>query len=152
MSAPARRGVLTVVAKFTICSEVREFRMHGVLQAGGVMQSIIALLFALADLAEDAASAPCLVRVRMLLVLRLAEPTARTIACHSGRPATAACEDDGPAAALRLAQRLRMLACLLFGSLPPPRPTDRSFGHPPAGTPGMPRRRLAQARSYFDTS
>jgi hypothetical protein len=116
------------------------------------MQGIIALLFALADLAEDAASAPCHIRVRMLLVLRLAEPPARSIACSSGRPAAAACEDDSPAAALRLAQRLRILACVLFGSLPKPRPADRSFGHPHAGEPDLPRRRLAQARSYFDTS
>jgi hypothetical protein len=144
--------VLTTVMKFTICSDGREFRMHGVLQSGGVIQGIVALLFALADLAEDAASAPCHIRARMLLVLRLAESPARSIAYNSGRFAAAACEDDSSAAALRLAQRLRMLACLLFGSLPAPRHTDRSFGHPHAGELGLPRRRLAQARSYFDTS
>jgi hypothetical protein len=116
------------------------------------MQSIIALLFALADLAEDAASAPSHIRARMLLVLRLAEPPARSIASSSGRPGAAACEDDSPDAALRLSRRLRMLACLLFGSLPARQHAGPSSIHPPEGAPGLPRRLPARALSYFDTS
>jgi hypothetical protein len=116
------------------------------------MQSIIALLFALADLAEDAASAPSHIRARMLLVLRLAEPPARSIAYSPGRPAAAACEDDSPDSALRLSRRLRMLACLLFGSLPARQHTGPSSIHPPEGAPGLPRRLPARALPYFDTS
>jgi hypothetical protein len=57
----------------------------------------------------------------MLIFLRIAEPVAQGVAFAApGRP-VAACEDDGPAAALQLAARLRMLACLvlaLAGTMP----------------------------------
>jgi hypothetical protein len=128
--------------------------MDGFGQAEGIMQRIIALLFALADLAEWAATAPCHARARMLIFLRIAEYPARSVAFTTpGRPAAAACEDDSPDAALQLAARLRMLACLLLVLVRTlPEQAEPTSSHRIANATGRPHRLAASGRWRLDTS
>ena len=85
-------------------------------RSGVALQRIVALLFALAELAERAADAPHRVRSLVLMILRTAEPVPQGIVFETGygQPALAAYESDSPADALRLAERFRALAGLLL--------------------------------------
>lgn len=126
--------------------------MGGFEQTDGVMQRILMLLFALAGLAERAAQAPHPVRSRVLMILRIAEPAAQQAVLTNDRAASAAYEGDSVAAALRLAARLRMLACLLISLMPLPQPAERSSGHRLFDVRSMPLYPLAPARVGLDTS
>ncbi len=61
-------------------------------RSGVALQRIVALLFALADMAERAADAPHRVRSVVLMILRTAEPAAQGIVFGTGygQPAPAA--------------------------------------------------------------
>ena len=85
-------------------------------RSGVALQRIVALLFALADLAEQAAAAPHDVRSLVLMILRSAEPATQGILFDTGygQPAPAASESDSADDALRLAERFRTLAALLL--------------------------------------
>jgi hypothetical protein len=137
---------------FTICSKMSAYK-GAMWDAVEMMQRIIALLFALADLAERAATGPRHTRAHMLAILRIAEPVAQSIAFVAGGSTRAASrEDDSPAAALRLAARLRMLACLLLTLLIQPQHADRPFSRRPVGAPGTLRRLGQPACLCHDTS
>ena len=59
--------------------------VRGQTERGGVaLQRIVALLFALADMAERAADAPHRVRSVVLMILRSAEPAAQGIFFETG--------------------------------------------------------------------
>ena len=84
------------------------------------LQRIVALLFALAGLAERAAAAPRQIRWTVLFPLRLAEAAASSFAsdCALGAPARLPASaffqsGERPADALLLAERFRALARLL---------------------------------------
>lgn len=91
--------------------------VRGQTERGGVaLQRIVALLFALADMAERAADAPHRVRSVVLMILRSAEPAAQGIFFETGcgQPTAPVYERDSPEDALRLAARFRALAGLLL--------------------------------------
>ncbi len=80
------------------------------------MQRLVALLFALAGLAERAAAAPMDVRALVLMFLRNAELATQGILFETGygQPMPAADESNSADDALRLAERFRALASLLL--------------------------------------
>ena len=87
-----------------------------------MLRRIVALLFALAGLAERLAGLPRPVRACVLLILRSAEAVARDFVLDTQDHATPhpACLDalhggDSPADAMRLARSFRALAVLLTG-------------------------------------
>ena len=93
-----------------------------------ILERIVALLFVLAGLAENAAAAPRTVRCRMLAVLYRAEIVAHAsfcgVACDFGAPAmpqaagfAALPDGDSPSDAALLALRLRALALVWIGLL-----------------------------------
>ena len=110
----------------------------------GTLKRTIALLFALAELADRASFAPWPVRVLVLAILRHGERVARPLLAEAGHPAAQpkmALSDmaagSSPADALALALRLRLLALALSDLLAPARdthPVCTSHG-PVTGTP-----------------
>jgi hypothetical protein len=80
------------------------------------LMRIVALIFALADLAESASRRCRLVRRFVLWLLRPAESLARDFVVGAGPPAALVPigpAGDGPADAMRLAENFRDLACEL---------------------------------------
>jgi len=126
-------------------------------RSGVALQRIVALLFALADMAERAADAPHRVRSVVLMILRTAEPAAQGIVFGAGygQPAPAY-ESDSPTDALRFAARFRALAALLLSLTAQVRATwgDRSSGLLAFDQPGTSRRPAwpAPACAFPDTS
>lgn len=99
---------------------------------GRALQRIVALLFALADLAERAAAMPFATRISVLAILRHAEIAAWAFALGTLCVSTASSRghgqlrdtaspgapvggDDGPVGAARLACSLRLLAMIVAG-------------------------------------
>ncbi len=127
-------------------------------RSGVALQRIVALLFALADMAERAAAAPHGVRSLVLMILRSAEPATQGLlfATGYGQPAPAAGEGDSPEDALRLAERFRALAALLLGLTAQVLAPwgDRPSVLPSFDEPRTARRpaRPASVRAFADTS
>ena len=122
----------------------------------GTLKRTIALLFALAELADRASFAPWPVRVLVLAILRHGERVARPLLAEAGHPAAQpkmALSDmaagSSPADALALALRLRLLALALSDLLAPARDTHPvcATSHGPAtGTPAPVNRLLPGTR------
>lgn len=79
----------------------------------GRLMRIVALLLALATLAERACRAPLAVRVLVMGVLRPAEQVAWNFIAGGHALPVPASESDDPASAMRLAGRFRVLAIAL---------------------------------------
>lgn len=90
---------------------------------GPALKRIVAMLFALADLADQASSRSCLVRCLVFWILRPAEAVAWefVLEAQAGVPMRSApmiaCSRDGPADVVQLARTFRALAVML-DSLP----------------------------------
>ncbi|EBW2353337.1 hypothetical protein C9W97_25720 [Salmonella enterica subsp. enterica serovar Enteritidis] len=84
-----------------------------------MLQSIVALLFSLANAAELAAFAPDHIRRYVLQVLRIAEPAAHELVFGVGQEPDppAFLDPDSPAAAMLAAQRLRAMARILLAMI-----------------------------------
>ena len=116
----------------------------------GTLKRTIALLFALAELADRASFAPWPVRVLVLAILRHGETVARLLLVQTSRPAaqpkvafSGMVAGSSPADALALALRLRLLALALSDLLAPARDTHHG---PATGTPAPVNRLLPGTR------
>ena len=103
-----------------------------------LLDRVVAILLALAGLADRAAAAPWPVRYIVLWMLRRADGAAADFAARFAaarglrpRPVLAALDGDDPAAALALALSLRMLALSIGGLSVQLRRRQRLFGRRP---------------------
>ena len=124
----------------------------------GALKHTIALLFALAILADRASLAPWPVRVLVLAILRHGERVARPLLAEAGHPAAQpkmALSDmvagSSPADAMALALSLRLLALALLGLLTPTCGTHRvcAMSDRPAAKPAAPADRLPPSTRHL---